>query len=299
MSAGTHRPSTGFPPGIELPGPLVSVDWLAAQDPRADLVVLDATVFGDRRTHEYVSGRAHYREGGHIPRALFADMIQEFSDPTAPLPFTRPSEAQFAGAAGRLGIDERSTIVIYDAATPVWACRLWWTFRSFGHDRVAVLDGGLAAWRAAGLPLEHGERIVPPARAFPARPRDGFWIDKSGVEKIVRGDEPGTLVCAVGAAQFHGLEPGGRAVSGHIPGSANVPAGSLIEPGSRRFRELAALSAGLERYRGGRVVVYCGTGVAATAVAFALVVLGSHEALVYDGSLSEWVRDPAAPLSAG
>ncbi|MET0447907.1 MAG: rhodanese-like domain-containing protein, partial [Aeromicrobium sp.] len=133
--------------GPLLPAPLVSTQWLADHLGAEKLVIVDATVFvaplpGGKPG--YVSGHEQYIIDGHLPGAVFADLIDEFSDPSGAYPFTRPSSEAFALAAGSLGIDDDTTVVVYDAALGQWAARVWWLFRAFGYDDVAVLDGGLS-----------------------------------------------------------------------------------------------------------------------------------------------------------
>jgi len=270
----------------------VTTGWLAERLGEPGLVVVDATVFPV--AGGYVTGDEKYLLEGHIPGALFADLIDDFSDPEGRFPFTRPDAARFAAAAGALGIGPGTAVVVYDAALGQWASRLWWLLRSFGHDRAAVLDGGLTAWLAEGRPVETGHVEAAPA-VFVAQERPELWIDKAGVERILAGEESATLVCATPPGEFAGAA-GSRPRAGHIPGSVSVPAGRLVDPGTRVFLEEEGLRTALAPALGGRVVAYCGGGIAATAAAFALALLGEEDVAVYDGSLNEWAADPDAPL---
>src|SRR6187402_3082879 len=131
--------------------PLVSTQWLADHLGADKLVVVDATVLPYTQPSGkpgYLSGHESYVMNGHLPGAVFADLIEVLSDTSAPFPFTRPSREQFELAVGALGIDNETSVVVYDAVVGQWAARLWWLFRAFGYDDVAVLDGGLTAWRA-------------------------------------------------------------------------------------------------------------------------------------------------------
>jgi thiosulfate/3-mercaptopyruvate sulfurtransferase len=296
--------------GPTLQAPVVSTQWLADYLGADQLVVLDATVIpfarSDGRTG-YVSGRDAYLSAGHVPEARFADVIEALSDPAGPYPFTRPSAERFAAAVGALGIDNNSTVVVYDSLVGQWAARVWWLFRSFGYDRVAVLDGGLTKWRLEDRPLDIGHPAEPaPNTIFelPANPRPELWVDKAYVEGVVRGDIDATLICASPAREFSG-EDVTRVRAGHIPGSLSVPAASLVDnqtnalfPNSALHQALRpalpdlAPSSTAER----PIVVYCGGGIAAAAAALALTVLGEKHVAIYDESLNEWAADPAAEL---
>ncbi|MEY9952937.1 sulfurtransferase [Leifsonia sp. EB34] len=279
--------------GAALAGPLVSTQWLCDHLGSDGLVVIDASVVvasgADGRT-EYVSGVARHGEG-HIPGAVFADLLERFSDPAAPFPFTRPDADAFAAAATELGVDADTTVVVYDGAVGQWASRLWWLFRSFGHDRVAVLDGGVTKWREEGRPLESGTVAPGPSGGFVAGELPGFWSDRGDVEALLAGDRPGTLVCGTPPKDF---------AARHIPGSVSAPAVRLVDRESNAFLPAAGLRALFSDVLASPdpIVAYCGGGIAAAADALALALLGRDDVTVYDGSLNEWVSDPEAPLAS-
>ena len=280
---------------MPVPGPLVSTQWLADHLGGDKLVVLDATVL-PVDGGGYVAGDEEYLVHGHVPGAYSADLIDQFSDPDAPFPFTRPGREQFERAAAEHGIANDVTVIVYDTASGQWASRLWWLLRSFGHDDVAVLDGGLTRWRQEERVLETGY-AAPVARSFVAEERVGFWVDKSEVEDVAAGRLPGALVCAVPAKEFSGEVPVRRR-AGHIPGSVSVPASTLIDRETRRVLDSQALAERLAPVpRDGRVILYCAGGIAATTGALALTLLGHTDIAVYDGSLNEWAADPDAELT--
>jgi thiosulfate/3-mercaptopyruvate sulfurtransferase len=280
---------------MPVPGPLVSTQWLADHLGGESLVVLDATVLSVEGGG-HVAGDEEYLVHGHVPGAYSADLIDEFSDPDAPFSFTRPSREQFERAAGEHGISNETTVIVYDTASGQWASRLWWLLRSFGHDDVAVLDGGLTQWRLEERQLETGY-TAPVARTFVAEERPGFWADRSEVEQVAAGDRAGALVCAVPAKEFSGEAPVRRR-PGHIPGSVSVPARTLVDSESRRLLEPGLLAERLAPVASGeRVILYCAAGIAATSAALALTVLGRTDVAVYDGSLNEWAADPDAALT--
>ena len=265
--------------------------------------VFDATVFLRRAVeggpYTVESGRASYARA-HLPGAAFADIPGELSDPASPFAFTVPSAGHFAAAAGRLGVGDATHVVAYAQDAPMWATRLWWLLRYFGHDGTSVLDGGLAAWTAAGGTVEQGECRYPPA-SFTARPRPELLASLADVRAITENGSA-CLVNALSPEVFRGEGPGAYNRPGRIPASVNVPWNGLIDPATGRFRPPAELAAAL-RDGGVRedqpVVAYCGGGISATVDLFALSLAGRGDARLYDGSLTEWGADPDLPLVTG
>jgi thiosulfate/3-mercaptopyruvate sulfurtransferase len=284
--------------------PLVGQEELRAALSNERVRVFDATVFLRREVpggpYRVVSGRQEYA-AGHVPSAAFADIPGELSDPASPFSFTVPSAGQFAEAIGRLGVGDDTHVVAYAQDSPMWATRLWWLLRYFGHDATSVLDGGLPAWTAAGGPVEAGE-VAYPAAAFTARPRAELLASRSDVEQIIAGGTSTCLVNALTPDAFRGEGPGAYSRPGRIPGSVNVPWNGLVDPATNQFRPLADLAAAL--YAGGArddqpVVAYCGGGISATVDLFAFWLTGRGDAKLYDGSLTEWSADPGLPLVTG
>jgi thiosulfate/3-mercaptopyruvate sulfurtransferase len=280
---------------------LVSTAWLTERLEDPDLVVVDASVLksdGHLGGRIWRSGRTAFETEGHIPHARFGDLITEFSDLYAPFAFTRPDRIRFAVAAGKIGISKRSRVVVYDNTNGIWAARLWWLLRAFGHDRAAVLDGGLKAWVAEDRPIAHGAASARMA-VFTARERPDFFADTSDVLAVVEGRAPGLLACVLRRAVFTGAELR-YSRPGHIPGSLNSPYEDLLGPDNRLLpidalrKRLAPL---IEPK--GRIVLYCGGGITAAGTALVLTHLGMRDIAVYDGSLAEWTADPALPLALG
>jgi thiosulfate/3-mercaptopyruvate sulfurtransferase len=286
-------------------GPLVDAPALAADLGDPALRVFDATVELVRPPeggpYTVVSGRPAY-ERAHIPGAAFADIPGELSDPGSPFPFTLPTADDFATAAGRLGIGPGVHVLAYAQDSPMWATRLWWQLRFFGFDAVSVLDGGLPAWQAAGLPVEPGTVSHPPAD-FRARARPEWLARRSGVEAVVSaGDGSTCLINALTPSVFRGEGPSSYSRPGRIPGSVNAPWTDLIDPSTNRFRSPEALRGALldAGALGDRpLIAYCGGGISATVDLFALALVGRDDARLYDGSLTEWTRDPALPVEVG
>lgn len=284
-----------------LPGPLVSAQWVADHLGSDDLLVVDASVVTYTQpngTQGSLSGHEQYIAEGHIPGAVFADLINDFSDPDGRFPFTRPDAERFAAQAGALGIGPGTSVVIYDSVVGQWAARFWWLLRAFGHDAAAVLDGGLTAWRADGRGLDRGH-VEPTPAVFVPSERPTLWADKAEVERVVAGEVDAALVCSVPPKEFSGEAPS-RARAGVIPGSWSAPAAALVDREARTTLPDEKLRAVFEPALGAsRVITYCNGGIAATAAALQLVRLGGSDVAVYDGSLNEWAADAGAPLVVG
>jgi thiosulfate/3-mercaptopyruvate sulfurtransferase len=285
--------------------PLVDVATLAENLENPALRLFDATVHllrpPEGGPYTVRSGRETY-EAEHIPGAAFADIPGELSDPVSPYPFTLPSGARFAEAAGRLGIGEGTHAVAYAQDSPMWATRLWWQLRFFGFDAVSVLDGGLPAWRAAGLPTDSTPREYPAAQ-FAGRPHPELLATRADVEAVVASGDGGVcLVNSLTPRVFRGVGPTSYSRPGRIPGSINAPWPDLVDPDTNRFRPVAELERTL-RDAGAMgeepAILYCGGGISATVDFFALSLVGRERMRLYDGSLTEWSRDPSLPLEMG
>lgn len=280
--------------------PLIDVQALAARldDPR--LRVLDASVElpaprfdGDYRP---ASGADGWR-AAHIPGSRHADLLQALADPHAGFSFALPDWPALVAALEALGIGDDSLPVLYDRGDGFWAARLWWMLRSVGIH-AQVLDGGWRAWRAGGLPEASGDAAAATAATITPRPRPELWAGRGRIEDVVAGRAPGTLVCALSTQLFAGSVPTRYARRGHIPGSRNLPARELFDPTGRYLppARLAQVLAPLRRTALRPLLLYCGGGVSAAALALALTVLGETGVAIYDGSLQEWAADPSLPL---
>ena len=287
--------------GPLLTSPLVSTQWLADHLGSENLVVLDATAVPYVQPNGrpgYLSGQDAYLVEGHIPTAVFADLIEVFSDPEGDFPFTRPTAAQFEVAAASVGISNDTTVVVYDSAVGQWAARVWWQFRAFGYDNVAVLDGGLTAWTAEERETDTGY-VAPVEASFTAIERPELWADKAEVESVVAGESDAALVCGLPPKEFSG-EDGHRSRLGHIPGSLSVPAGRLVARESNTLLTADELRQKFAPVKGAdRIITYCAGGIASASDALALTLLGHTGVAIYDGSLNEWVADADAPIAVG
>lgn len=280
---------------------LVQAEWLAENLSRRDIVILDSTtniVVDEHGEERVVPERTTFlRE--HLPGAQFLDLQGQLSDPDSPYHFMLPDAAKFESALRLFGINNDSTVVVYSTGNPWWATRIWWMFRHFGLDNAYVLDGGLKYWKLSGYPLESGEPASRPAGDIRVGNVRSLAID--GDTLLERLNDPGLILAnALPPPKFLGDEPvhGGR--PGHIPGSINVPAGTFIDPDTGRFLPLESIASVLAERglpeSGAEIVAYCGGGISATQLIFALYRLDRHNVKLYDASLSEWAHRDGFPM---
>ncbi len=276
--------------------PLVTTEWLAGELGANDLRVVDATLFLADAGRD---ARAEF-EAAHVPGAVFLD-LDELVDSSNPLPNMLPAPEKFASRMQALGLGDGSRIVVYDNSPLHSAARAWWMLTLFGAHQVAILDGGLAKWRAEGRALESGKPVVR-HRHFTV------WADTKPVRTMAQmidnlRSKAEQVVDARSAGRFAGTEPephpGLRA--GHIPGSRSLPQTDLFNPDGtwKKGAELKAAfdAAGVDLDK--PIVTTCGSGITAAVVAFGAHLLGSKDVALYDGSWSEWGASPTAPVVTG
>jgi thiosulfate/3-mercaptopyruvate sulfurtransferase len=238
---------------------------------------------------------------GHIPGAVFFD-LDASSDRRTSLPHMLPAADVFAARMSALGLEDTDDIIVYDGSgANLSAARVWWTFRVFGHQRVAVLDGGWAKWRVEGRPVEQGNVAPEPGR-FSARLDPTAVRDLAAMRaNVIAGREQ--VVDLRASGRFRGTEPEPRAGlrGGHIPGSRNLPYTELVAPDgtilpeSELRRRLTA--AGIDPSQ--PIIATCGSGTSACALILALALLGHKDAALYDGAWSEWGGLPDTPIETG
>ncbi|MEL6258334.1 MAG: sulfurtransferase [Pseudomonadota bacterium] len=276
--------------------PLVDADWLRTHLDEPDLRVADATWFAPWASHDLTARQAY--EKAHIPGAVFFD-IDDIADTESPLPHMFPSSAKFSSRLSKLGLGDGHRIVLYDRNNFFASARAWWMFRAIGHEDVYVLNGGWAAWEAVGGDVED----LPPLNIHRHNtPRIQADLIKSA-NQVAEAIERGALVLdARPSARFEGAAPEPREdlASGHIAGSLNLPADSLVNADGfmKPVAELQKLFSELGKPLKGDMVAMCGSGVSAAIVLLALARLGHWRAALYDGSWTDWALS-GRPVATG
>lgn len=279
------------------PDALVETTWLAANLSDPKVKVLDASY------HLPGTGRDAETEfeNRHIPGAMLFD-IEDVRDRDIALPHMLPSAEQFAAQMSTLGVSSDDMVVIYDVHGIATAPRAWWTFRAFGHKKVAVLNGGLPKWVSENRPVD--DDISNPARgnftaqAVPALLRDvnQMLANQDSREALVVDARP--------TGRFKGADPEPRPGlrAGRMPGAVNLPTNLLIDPTTKTFLPADAIRTVLGEAGVSDpdqpMITTCGSGVAACVVSLGLYLIGNETVPVYDGSWSEWGARDDTPVEA-
>ena len=278
--------------------PLVTVDWVAARIDDPHTVIADVRWYlqGKRGIDEY--------RAGHLPGAHFVDVDRDLSSsprPGRPGRHPLPTAERFREVLAKIGVRHDSVVVAYDDVGGAQAARLWWLLKYFGHDVGRVLEGGLQAWVESGRALSTATPAPVNAPSLELVPRAEMVVDKAYVRSVVESKR-GVLLDARAPERFEGKIEPIDARPGHIPGAKSAPfvanltrAGGPFRPREELARHYAALGAGTKT----PIVAYCGSGVTACHDLLALAIAGFDDALLYEGSWSEWARDPALPAAIG
>lgn len=274
-------------------GPLVSAAWLREHLRDPDLRVIDMRWYlaAKRGADEYLKG--------HVPGAVFVDLERDLTPPRGPGRHPIPPPALFEAAMRRAGVSSNTRVVAYDDAGGSIAARLWWLLRYYGHDAVAVLDGGIAAWVAEGGALERQTPVLTHGDWSAATPRAEWVVDKAYVDAARRACRA-LLLDARAPERYRGESEPVDARPGHIPGASSAPwmgnlrEGSFLSPDELRARYEALGATG-----GREVIAYCGSGVTACHNLLAMEIAGIRGAKLYEGSWSDWARDASLPAAKG
>jgi thiosulfate/3-mercaptopyruvate sulfurtransferase len=278
---------------------LVSTEWLEDRLGSPRLRVIDGSWYlpdsGRNARAEYLAG--------HISGAVFFD-LDASSDQRSSLPHMLPDEQVFAGRMEALGLHDGDDLVVYDGSgNNLSAARVWWTFRVFGHERVAVLDGGMTKWRREQRPLEQGPLTpTPPPGQFTARLDRRAVRDLAAVRTNLSSQQE-LVVDLRPSARFAGTAPEPRPGirSGHLPGSVNLPFTRLLAPDGTILPESELR--GLLRESGidlsQPIIATCGSGTSACTLVLALDLLGYRDVAVYDGAWTEWGGRSDTPIETG
>jgi thiosulfate/3-mercaptopyruvate sulfurtransferase len=278
------------------PDSLVDTAWVAAHLDDANVRIVDGS------WHLPPTGRNGREEYGeaHIPGAVYFD-IDAISDPDSSLPHMMPTAEAFAAAVGAMGIANDHRVIVYDADGLFSAPRVWWMFRAFGHDNVALMTGGFRAWQSEEHPVT-SEIPSPQATAFDARFNPGMVRSKAQMRANM--DSAGELVLDARAAnRFAGTEPEMRpgVQPGHIPGSGNLPYAEIIDAAAGNFNSADDLRNAFDAQGATGVqpvTTTCGSGVTACILGLGLHLIGRDNWAVYDGSWTEWGGSDDTPKEA-
>jgi len=276
---------------------LLPTDWLASRLGAPGIVTLDASFCLPQQNRN-----AHMEfAANHIPGAQFFD-IDAVADLESPLPHMLPEPEVFTTAVGNMGINNETMVVVYDNNSFMASARVWWTFRVFGHNKIAVLDGGLKAWEIEHNPTV-STRTQSDKQQFVAKYNAHLVRNIDQMKNLIATKE-NLIVDARSANRFSGTEPESRPglKSGHIPGSHNLPYNELLDTDTGKLKNANQL-AELYREKGINVdaplVATCGSGVTASILALSLHQLGNTIVPVYDGSWSEWGAASNVPIATG
>jgi thiosulfate/3-mercaptopyruvate sulfurtransferase len=279
---------------------LISVADLAAHQIDPEFGALDWLIVDCRfELAQPQAGELAYR-AGHIPHAIYAHLDRDLAGPITPTSGRHPLPApeKFAATLAGWGMSPHTQVVAYDADNGAYAARLWWLLRWVGHSAVAVLDGGLKAWIAAGLPTT---TEIPTRRAghFTAHPNREMWLDTDQIAERVRRSD-WRLLDARAAERFAGQVEPIDPVAGHVPGARNHPFATDLA-GDGRFASAQELRRRFEQSQAGvadqQTIAMCGSGVTACHLLLAMEIAGKRGARLYSGSWSEWIRDATKPVA--
>ncbi|AXY68187.1 sulfurtransferase [Thermosynechococcus sichuanensis E542] len=268
----------------------VTASWLAEHLADPTVVIVDCRF----DLMDTTRGQREYAQG-HLPGAYYLDLEQDLSSPRQkhggrhPL----PDPEKLAARLNQMGVTPETLVVAYDDSRFAYAARCWWLLRWLGHDRVAVLDGGYRAYRAAGHPITS---VVPPPRPgnFKPHPHPEWVVDRAAVI-AAQADPQTVIVDAREPRRYRGEMEPIDPIAGHIPGAVNYPWQAIADE-QGRLKSVAELQAHWQPLaKAAQIIVYCGSGVTACVDILGLAIAGLHQTKLYAGSWSDWCSYLAAP----
>ncbi|WP_303317817.1 sulfurtransferase [Flavivirga abyssicola] len=263
---------------ISISSPLVSVEWLHKNIEANNLIILDGTINKVFDTTQV-----------QIPNSRFFDIKKKFSDVNAPFPSTFPTEEHFQREARTLGINKDSAIVVYDDKGIYSSARVWWLFKAFGYDNIAVLNGGFPAWEKANYDIEAMKEYDGKSGDFIAnyKPENMTFFNAM---KEASEHKTHRIIDARSETRFKGLEPEPRAGlrMGTIPNSVNLPYTNLLDAGELKSREAIEAALNEKANKEDPIIFSCGSGITACVLALGANISGYKNISVYDGSWTEW-----------
>ncbi|MCG8353604.1 MAG: sulfurtransferase [Chloroflexales bacterium] len=286
------------------PGPLVSTEWLAAHldDPQLRIVDVRGLVLPPTDPKPHYFARHEDYQAGHIPGAVYIDWLRDIVDLADSVPVQVAPPEKTATVLGQLGIGDDTVVVAYDDHYSMFAGRLLWVLRYYGHEQARILDGGMVKWLAEGRPISQAIPSFAPA-AFTPRPQPALRRTADDMLQALNGAE--LVIDARSPQEYAGLESR-AARGGHIPGAINVFYRDLISGPNQTYAtadelraRFAAAGIDLKALAEHKTVAYCNGGVSATPVALGLEIASGKQAAIYDGSWNEWGNDPSKPLATG